>query len=283
MEKKEKQTKKGKLAVIILCIAAIVMTVVFVSGKNTLFQAGNKRIELEYGFSIQIPAKYAEMVEHTEDRFQNRITDVFVMKTAEADISLYSISFGDRESGDWLGQLNIDGIGVPVTYTMFQLDEESLEKLDEKGVEAYEALRESFSELLNTVTADPRMMKDEAPENVVLGQEVEMTYWKVILPEAVQFEETNRDGVYQADFYGEILENQVMLYSVRIGGDSLQTELGLFEVGGEKKTVSVESTTLSDQNNWTQKEYETVYRMMDTINDVINAIMSSKQFSATAE
>ena len=97
--------------------------------------------------------------------------------------------------------------------------------------------------------------------------------------EAITVEETNIDGVYQADFFGKMAGERVALYSVRIGGESLQTELGLFEIGGAQETVSVESYAISDQNDWSDNDYENLYRMMDTINDVIEQIMSSEHYS----
>ena len=283
MKKDWKQMKKGTLAVIIVAVVAIVaVAAVWLSGSNTNLLKSDKIVEMEYGFSIQIPAQYVDMVEHTQEQYGDRVTEVFVLKEGEAEISLFCIDFGDRQSGDWLGLLNIDGVNVPITYTIFLPDEEEMSKFGEKGLEAYDAMRESFSNLLNTITADPRFMMEEVQaeqEKLVIGKLVEMTYWSVNLPEAIKFEETNQDGVYQADFFGEVAGEQILLYSVRIGGDSLQSELSLFEIDGVKKIVSVESNSLSDRNDWSQSEFETAFRMMDTINEVIEQIMSSEHYS----
>ena len=52
---------------------------------------------------------------------------------------------------------------------------------------------------------------------------------------------------------------------------------------GKKKTVSVGSFDLLEKENWSDEDYSFAYQMMDTINDVIEAIMQSKDFSVEAE
>lgn len=96
-------------------------------------------------------------------------------------------------------------------------------------------------------------------------------------------EEMTLGGDYQADFFGDVRGERIKLYSVRIGDKKLQSEIGMFEIDGVRKTISVESYVLADQTSWEQSDYELAYRMMDTINRVIDVIMQSKQFSAQAE
>lgn len=282
MENNKKKMKKGVMAMIIAAVlVAVVASVILLSGGDAGIQLGKSGniVELPYGFSIRFPKEYAKMVEHTQEQYGDRITEAFVLKDGEVDISLYYICFGDRENGDWLGELNIDGINVPVTYTIFSPDEEDLAKLGEEGMAVYDALRESFGDLLNAITKDQRYVVKEEPVELVLGQEVEMTYWNVILPEAITFEETNQDGIYQADFFGVVAEERVKLYSVRIGGDSLFSPLGLFEIDGERKIVSVEVYSQEERTDWEQDDFANAYLMMDTINNVIEQIMSSEHYS----
>ena len=273
--------KKGALALIIAAVLVAAAAAVILLGGDADLQAGKNEntVELSYGFSIRFPGEYAHMVEHTQEKFEQRTTEAFVLKDGDADISLYCICFGDRENGDWLGELKNGDVNVPITYTIFSPDEEELEKLGEEGHAAYNAVRASFYDLLDTITTDRRFVAEEVHDELVLGQEVEMTYWNAVLPDVVTFEETNQDGVYQADFFGEVNGEQVMLYSVRIGGESLQSPLGMFEIDGEQKVVSVESYSLSDRDDWSDDDLGTAYRMMDTINNVIDALMDSGHFA----
>ena len=74
-----------------------------------------------------------------------------------------------------------------------------------------------------------------------------------------------------------------LLETIHIGDNKADTELGLFEVEGIKKSISVGSFDLSEKANWTEDDYSAAYRMMDTINHVIEVIMSSPQFSLPVE
>lgn len=281
MKNSKKNISKRMLSIIFVAVLVAVVVAVFLLNDSNDVQYGKfgNTVELPYGFTICFPDEYANMVEHTHEKYQERITDAFVLKAGETDISLFCITFGDAESGDWLGELKTDDANVPITYTLFSPDEEELGKLDEEGLEAYRVLRESFSNLLNTITSDPRFVIEEKTPELVIGQQVEMTYWWVVLPEAITIEETNKDGVYQADFSGMVNDELVMLYSVRIGGDSLFSPLGLFEIDGEQEIVSVEVYTLDDRTEWNQSDFENAYLMMDTINTVIDAIIDSDCFA----
>lgn len=282
MENKQKKMKKPGLAIIIpvVLVAAISVVCLLNSGAFALKSSINSNtIDLPYNFQFRFPKEYAHIVEHTQECFGERITDTFVLKNSDTDISLFCITFGDAESGDWLGELKIDDVNVPITYTIFSPDEDEIEKLDVEGREAYDAMRESFGNLLNVITADRRFVMKEEPAELVLGKQVEMAYWNVVLPEAITIEETNNDSVYQADFSGMVNDELVMLYSVRVGGDSLFSPLGLFEIDGEQMIVSVEVYTLDDRTEWNQSDFENAYLMMDTINTVIDAIIDSDCFA----
>lgn len=285
MKNNEKKIKKGTLTVIIMAVlmtAAVALVLLRNSGVDLQIEKSGQTVELAYGFKIQLSEAYSDIVEHTQEKHEDRITEVFVLKNDKVDMSLFCINFGDRESGDWLGQLNIDGIGVPVTYILFSPEAEELQKLDEKGLAAYDAMRTSFSDLLNTIVTDSRFVMEEEQDDLVMGQQREMTYWSVALPEVITFEEISEDDFYQANFFGEVKNEQIMLYSVRIGDDSLFSELGLFEIDGVKRVVSVETYSLKEQDDWEQSEFERAYRMMDTINDVIHQIMASEHYSESS-
>lgn len=75
----------------------------------------------------------------------------------------------------------------------------------------------------------------------------------------------------------------VPLYRVCIGEEQAKSFLGYYEVDGVKKPVSVETFELGEWDSWSEDDYAAAYRMMDTINHVIDTIMSSEQFSTETE
>jgi hypothetical protein len=75
----------------------------------------------------------------------------------------------------------------------------------------------------------------------------------------------------------------VLLYRIIIGDEQTGSLLGYYKVDGVKKAVCVESFTLVERESWNEDDYAAAYRMMDTINHVIETIMNSKQFATEAE
>jgi len=238
----------------------------------------NITIDAAHGLFLQFPAKYADILAHEQEIHGELTTEVFSMRNGETDISLFRMDFGDETAGDWFGVLNTDDRIIPVTYTVFAPAEEELNAMSEATQEQYFALMDCFNDALNTIAADPRFTS-ERPLAVGADTEVKTTYWNLTLPSNMSVVETNENGTYIAMFYGEVVGERTALYTVRIGDDKAETELGLFEVDGVKKPVSVGSFDLSGKPNWTDDDYSAAYRMMDTINHVIETIMSSEQFS----
>ena len=95
--------------------------------------------------------------------------------------------------------------------------------------------------------------------------------------------ESSKNGTYEAVFSGEIVGEMVMLYRIRIGGEQIGSRLGYFEIDGVKKPISIESFTLAERESWSEDDYATAYRMMDTVNDVIAQITASKNYSEFSE
>ncbi|MBR3928251.1 MAG: hypothetical protein IKJ65_04530 [Clostridia bacterium] len=234
--------------------------------------------DITFDFAGQIPAEYADILIHEQEIHDGLITEVFSMRNEVKDISLYRIDFGNEFAGDWLGVIHTENGMIHVTYTVFALTEEQLALMSEEEMEQYNILMGHFSEMLNVIFADPRFTT-EKPLAVGEDVEVQTTYWTLMLPSNMVVMESNENGTYVAVFYGEVAGELTALYTVHIGDDKAESELGLYDVDGEKKPVSVGSFDLSEQYTWTDDDYSAAYRMMDTINHVIETIMTSKQFS----
>lgn len=238
----------------------------------------NMTVDVAHGFLLKFPTKYADVLVHQHEVYDSLITEVFSMRNGEKDISLFQISFGDETAGDWFGILSVDDKIIPVTHTVFALENEEYTAMDEKTQKLYSELMNSFSDILNTIAEDPRFTA-EKPLAVGEDTQVKTTYLTLDLPSNMSVVETNEEDTYVAAFYGEVVGERIALYQVRIGDNKAESELGLFEVDGIKKPISVGSFDLAEKPNWTEDDYSAAYRMMDTINHVIGTIMNSEQFS----
>ena len=237
-----------------------------------------KTVDLAWGVSLKFPAEFSDVLVHEQEVHGGLTTETFSMRKGEKAIPLFRIDFGDETVGDWHGVLNTDKGIVPVVYTVFTCTNEEIEAMDEETREQYFMLMNSFSDVLNTIAADPRFSA-EKPLDSGENKEAKMAYWTVTLPGKMSWSEVAEAGEYQAVFYGEVRGEQTALYTVRIGETETGSVLGQFKVGEELKKVSVESFDLSRKTSWTDDDYSVAYHMMDTINDVIQVIMSSEYYS----
>lgn len=235
-------------------------------------------INIAHGIVVKYPDEYADMLVHEQEVQEALITETFSMHSVSGDIPLFCIGFGDAEFGEWFGVLNTDVGDIPIVHTVFVLSEDELATMDESVQNQYFALMDCINDVLNTIAADPRFTADK-PLAVGEDAEVKTTYWSLTLPSNMTVVETNENDTYVAMFYGEVAGERTALYTVHIGDNKVETELGLFEVDGIKKPISVGGFDLSEKPNWTEDDYSAAYRMMDTINHVIDVITSSEQFS----
>lgn len=227
--------------------------------------------------SLRLPKEGSEHILHEHETNGSLTTEVFYMIAGEEQIPLYRVDFGSEETGDWLGMLQTEKGNVPVTYTVFMVTDEELAALGENTAETYMSLMNGFNVLLDGILSDSRFTT-EKPLDVGEDKAAALTHWNITLPGNMVWTESNVDGVYEAMFYGMILGERTPLYHVRIGGETLQTELGRYIMEGADHAVSVESFDLPQNPSWTEEDYSAAYRMMDTINDVIQAITSSESF-----
>ena len=239
-------------------------------------------INIAYGFTLQFPSEYADILIHEQEVYGALVTEAFSMRAGETDIPLFRIDFGDETVGDWFGLLKTEDGIIPVVHTVFVLANNELNSMDESVQEQYFELMNSFNAVLNTIATDPRFTT-EKPLAVGENTEMETNYWTLMLPNNMNIVETEENGTYVAMFYAEVAGERTALYTIRIGDDKADFELGLYEVDGIKKPISIDSFDLNGKSNWTEEDYSAAYRMMETINHVIETIMSSTQYSAPDE
>lgn len=275
--------KHAKVVVIFVIVLAILLALVCVNGKNEMeSKVKGIKIEMMHDTALYVPNEYASNLVHERETNGTVTTDVFYMQIGDTKTGIYRFDFGSEEAGDWLGILQDNEGDVLVTYTVFAHPEEAIRSLGENATEIYNALMNSFNDAVNRICADSRYV---AKLEADLGedQQVTMTYWTVTLRGSMSWAETVEEETYKATIYGMIQGKRVALYSVYIGDVGAEAVLGMFEIDGMKKPVSIETYELDRDGTWEEEDYTTANRMMDTINDVIDAIMQSKQFSTEAE
>lgn len=286
-KQKEQITKKGKpgkWAWLIGVIVVMVVIAVIVGGLQVSKQENAShyaKINTPY-IDLLVPEELKDVITSDESTYGSVYTRAFYMHYGEIELPLWRIDFGDANMGDWVGMLKTDNGDTPVVMTAFAASEEELAALDEEGYKLFNDCMQAYSVMLDGIIADPRFSPDR-PLAVGEDTSVKLTYWTVTLPDTMKVSESTEGGNYEAVFSAEVVGEMVRLYRVCIGENQAESLLGYYEVDGVKKPVSVGNFDLVERDSWSEDDYAAAYRMMDTINHVIDTIMQSKQFSTEAE
>ena len=282
--KKAGKGGKGKFAVFagaIIALVAVVVTIVCFAGEKTEQEPPRWKIKTHY-VDLHLPLEMEGIITSEESTYGTVYTYAFYMNYNGQEIPLWRVDFGDANSVDWIGRLVTDAGDIPVAMTGFVASNEDLTALGEEGAQLYGDCMQGYIVMLEGLMADPRFTTERP---VVVGENTEMKlmYWSVTLPSKMTVQENNRNGNYEAVFSGEVVGEMVLLYRICIGEQQTGSLIGYFEIDGQKKPVSAESYALTERESWNTDDYETAYRMMATINDVIQQIMSSKNYSEFGE
>lgn len=286
-EKRSEKIFGGKLSVKTLLIGAVAIIAVVVALVVGLTGSGNEskipvyKISTPY-IELVLPLELEEVITSDESTYGAVYTRGFYMNYGGTDQPLWRVDFGDPRAGDWLGVLKTDQGDIPITMTGFAITAEELAALGEEASQMYSDCMNAYSVMLNAIVADPRFSPDR-PLAVGEDTTMKLTYWTVTLPNTMKVSENAENGNYEAVFAGEVVGEMVQLYRVCVGDEQAESLLGYYEIDGVKKPISVESFDLIERDNWSEDDYAAAYRMMDTINHVIDTITQSKQFSAQAE
>lgn len=267
----------GGIIALVVIAAVVIVLVVGKLGAKPDQGIPTKKINTPY-VDLLIPLDKAEYISSDESTDGGLYTCTFHMNYEGNSVPLWQVEFGDPDSADWIGILKTDQGDIPVAMTGYTISERDLEALGEQGAQLYGECMQGYIVMLDGIMADSRFT---AERPVVVGENTEMklTYWTITLPSKIQVHESNEGGIYTAVFSGEVVGEMVLLYQITVGGEQSESLLGYFDVDGTKKAVCVESFTLVRRESWNEEDYATAYRMMDTINGVINTIVSSEQFS----
>lgn len=226
--------------------------------------------------TLQFPESLIENLRHVEVTEGRIAMEVFYLVSEEGEKELYRIHFADAKMGELLGYLTIDGVEVPITHSVCEYANEDFRTEEERKL--YYEMMDAFSVLVNTIYADARFSETRfvAP---VGTREVKLRYWNVVLPENVQCVETEENGSYCVKFYGEVGGEQINLYMILVGNGEAETSLGFYTVDGERKPVRVQTYDMEPYANWSEEDQTIIYRMMESLNTVIQTIVADEKFS----
>lgn len=232
-------------------------------------------IETVYG-TLEFPEDLSANMRHVEATEGDIAMEVFYMLGTNGERELFRIHYADAQVGIHLGYLNTDNGEIPVTYSICEYSDEDF--ADEEDKKLYYSMMDAFSVIMNSIYADERFSETRAVEPVGT-QEVKLRYWTVTLPDNVLFEETVDGDTYRVDLYGEVSGERIDLYFIGLGDMEAETILGMFTADGVQKPVAVETHSLDGYEGWPEEERTVIYQMMESVNDVIQVIVSDKNFS----
>ena len=283
-EQKERKGLRGKMgwaiggAVILLAIAVVL---VCLAGGESAPEKPTFKVETPY-IDLLVPLELEGIITSDESTYGNIYTRGFYMNYNGKEQPLWRVDFGDANSGDWIGRLITEAGDIPVAMTGFAITNEELTAMGEEGSQLYGECMQAYGVMMDGIMADPRFTT-ERPLAIGEDTKVRLKHWTVTLPSNMTVQETSSGDGYEAIFTGEVVGEVVQLYRVRLGGEQTGSLLGYYKIDGVKEPIFVESFTLAERENWNAEDYETAYRMMSTINDVIQQITASKNYSEYSE
>jgi hypothetical protein len=233
------------------------------------------RLQTKY-MELRCSEIYKDVLRHQETVSDAVAVEIFSVISDDTVMELFRIYFGDEAVGTIAGYLNVDGFEIPVTYTICQYNEDEFE--DENIRMLYLETMNCFNDIMEGVFADEcfHAEKVEVQEESIVTK---LSYWSITLPATMGCEEAEENGQYKVSFYGDVAGERIELYTIYLGDSGAETVLGVYDINGAKKILSVESYEIIPAEEWTDKDQEVAYSMLATINDVLQVIMSSEYFS----
>lgn len=274
---------KRKLIACITVFASVCLILLFVRYCTSINDVWNTKanrvmkIQTQY-LSLEFPMEYKNSLRHEEHVGTELTEEVFYMVQGDKSTELFRLCFGNETAGNLVGYLHTDTGIVPVTIQL----KGSPDNMDEDTENLYFGMMQGVNTVLECVYNDARFSEysDFHP-----GEEktAKMKYWTVKLPEGITWEEITEDNVYRADFYGEVSSKRIKLYSISIGDQKLDNTMGIMKIDGKDYFVSVNIEGIAQTVTLPETEQNIVYSMIDTVNDVIKEITSSKNYSEFTE
>lgn len=234
-------------------------------------------IETTYG-TLAFPEEAFGNMRHQEVTEGAIAMEVFYMVTEDGEKELYRIHYADEQIGTLVGYLLTDSGEISVSYSICQYEDGDFANEEERSL--YHSMMDAFSFVLNSILTD-RRFSETRTQVPVADQLVTLRHWNVTLPKNVQFSETEENGDYVVAFYGEVSGERVDLYRITLGETEEGTVLGWYTVDGIQKPIMVQTHDLTVYERWPEESQSVIYRMMDSLNTVVQTIVADENFSET--
>lgn len=232
-------------------------------------------IETKYGI-VKFPEELSANMRHMEVVEEDIALNVFYMLTAAGEYEVYRIYYADPNVGTHMGYLKTDDGEISVTYALSMYEDADFSS--EEDVALYHNMMNAFSVVMNSICEDSRFRETKA-EVEVGSQEVKLHYWTVNLPVNVQYQEVYEGDDYRVDFFGVVGGARIDLFSIGVGNIEAETKLGFLNVESEQKPVVVQSYNMDGYDTWSKEEQQIIYNMMASLNNIIQTIVSDKNYS----
>lgn len=290
-EKQKAQKPAFHIAVGIALLIVVGIGIIFALGgigNDNNEQVRTFIIKTSY-VTLQYPEKYKKFLKHEEIRQDADSTVVFTMTYEDLEAELFRLSFMAEAPEEYDGYFDAEGTELYVSiiasgfdYGIFGVDntEDDLEMREE--VQAlYYGMLDGMSTVMESVRKDTRFSEIRGVSESA-KQEQALSYWKISIPDVMTCVESEQNGVYRVTFSTHIGDKAIDLYTISMGDTSAESIIGQYVSNGKSRGVSVELNTI-DTEELSAKELELTYAMMDTVNDVLQAIRRDKNFHDQVE
>lgn len=234
-------------------------------------------VDIETAYvTLAFPEDLSANLHHVESAEGSVAVEVFYMMGQEGEKELFRIYFADAQAGTPMGYLTVDGNELPVSYSTCEYAAEDFSAEEDRKL--YYSMMDAFTVVMNSIYDNPNFSQTRAVTPVG-DQEVSLRYWKVTLPENVRFTETEENGGYHVDFYGEHIGERIDLYQISLGEVEGESTLGWYTVDGVQKPIVVQTYSMEAYEVWPEEDRMVIYNMMSSINSVIQSIVADKNYS----
>ena len=237
------------------------------------------KIETAYG-PLVFPKTLEDVLVHKEVAGENGVEEIFYMEMDGEEKEIFRIIFGESSEGTRVGYLYTQDDVVAISYSVCAYLGEDFNSAEVR--DRYYAAMDGFNEAVNKLCEDERFSNIERAE---LGaqREVTLRYWTVQLPETVTWEEIGENSEYRVDFYGKMGDDKIELYSVGFDEAYSDYDIGYMKVDDTVETVYVKIHDSPIDQSWTEEEQNIFYRLMETLDNVVNSIVNNKAYFEDGE
>ncbi len=285
-KQEEKAAPRKKLYLILLVLLAIaaIALVLFLclTGdseepsqiESTSTQRENAQLQIDTTYiTLYFPGEYIGYLQHEQFHDGNMTSECFSLVYKGTKTELFRIYFGN-EALSPEGYLHTEQ--GPISVSVVAANATDAKFANEEARELYYRLLEQMNDVIATIRADARFNESSgiAPET----QELAVYDWTLTLPSGVECEQTQEGDILQAEFYGTVGGQRVKLYTIIMGDTQSESVIGFYRIDGVDRPVSVQPDELAYVDGMSEEEQLSVFALMETLNDVVQSIMSSENF-----